>query len=59
MLEESQREAVLGPSPGRARFGTLEPVKAIGAMALLPICDSSFTCEDYNTYGPTLEALPP
>ena len=22
----------------------------MGAMALLPICDSSFTCEDYNTY---------
>ena len=22
----------------------------MGAMALLPICESSFTCEDYNTY---------
>ena len=26
------------------------PVDSMGAMALLPICDSSFTCEDYNTY---------
>ena len=26
------------------------PIKATGAMALLPICDSSFTCEDYNIY---------
>jgi len=26
------------------------PVKAMGAMALLPICDTSFTCEDYNTF---------
>ena len=25
-------------------------VEAMGAMALLPICDSSFTCENYNTY---------
>ena len=25
-------------------------MEAMGAMALLPICDSSFTCEDYNTY---------
>ena len=25
-------------------------VKAMGAMSLLPICDSLFTCEDYNTY---------
>ena len=24
--------------------------EAMGAMALLPISDSSFTCEDYNTY---------
>jgi len=24
-------------------------VEAMGAMALLPICDSSFTCEHYNT----------
>ena len=26
------------------------PVEAIRAMALLPICDSSFMCEDYNAY---------
>ena len=25
-------------------------VKAMGTMALLPICDSSFECEDDNTY---------
>jgi len=25
-------------------------VEAMGVIALLPICDSSFTCEDYNTY---------
>jgi len=25
-------------------------VEAMGAMVLLPICDTSFTCEDYNTY---------
>ena len=25
-------------------------VEAMGAMALLPICNSSFTCEDYSTY---------
>jgi len=28
----------------------LRSVEAMGAMALPPICDSSFTCEDYNTY---------
>jgi len=27
-----------------------ELVKAMGAMALLPICDSSSTCEHYNNY---------
>ena len=26
------------------------PVKAVGAVALPAICDSSFTCEDYNPY---------
>ena len=26
-------------------------VEAMGAMALLPICDSSFACEDYNTFS--------
>jgi hypothetical protein len=25
-------------------------VEAMPAMALLPICDSSFTCEDYNEF---------
>ena len=25
-------------------------VEAMGAMVLLLICDSSFACEDYNTY---------
>jgi hypothetical protein len=25
-----------------------DPVKAMGAMALPPICDNSFTCEDHN-----------
>ena len=27
-----------------------QPLKATGAMALFPICDSSIACEDYNTY---------
>ena len=25
-------------------------MEAMGAMSMLPICDRSFTCEDYNTY---------
>ena len=29
---------------------TPHTVKAMGAMTLLPICDSSFTCDNYNTY---------
>ena len=27
-----------------------ERVEAMGAMALPPICDVSFACEDYNIY---------
>ena len=34
-------------------------VEAMGAMALLPICDSSFACEDYNTYGAHPGSLSP
>jgi len=36
--------------PARVRLQKRGGVKAMGAMALLPICDTSFTCEDYNTY---------
>ena len=37
------------PEAGSSWEG-LTCVKAMGAMALLSICDRSFTCEDYNTY---------
>jgi len=32
-----------------AHSARLVSVKAMGAMALLPICDGSFTCQDYTT----------
>ena len=39
-MKEGSKEPVLGV------------VKAMGGMALLPIFDSSFTCEDYNRAHP-------
>ena len=38
------------PSPFTASPKSVEAMEAMGAMALLPICDGSFTRDDYNTY---------
>ena len=34
----------------RPILGPCTTAEAMGAMALLPICNTSFTCEDYNTF---------
>ena len=38
------------PQPFPPTPKSMEAMEAMGAMALLPICDNSFTREDYNTY---------
>jgi len=47
---KSLRSSYTGLYPQKIISQETERRSAIGAMALLPICDSSFTCEDYNTF---------